>query len=131
VIPRPGDRREATTVRSFLRGYLQSLTVLLGGLALLLVGWTWASSTTWAAGHPWAAAAAATIGWFLAVAGWLIRRGWHGARLHAGSWATPIAVLLPLIWPGWVSPGGLLLGAPLVTVFAVALAMPVAALHSD
>jgi hypothetical protein len=120
------DGRGGPTVRSFLRGYLQGLTVLLGGLALLLLGWTWASSTSWAAGHPWAATAAATVGWSLGVAGWLSRRGWHGAHLHTVSWAAPVAVLLPLIWPGWLSPDGLLLGAPLVTVFAVALAMPVA-----
>ena len=108
---------------SFLLGYLHTLTVLLGGLALLLFGWNWASSTTWAAGHPWPAAVAATTGWALGVAGWLLhRRGWHGARLHAVSWAAPVAVLVPLTWPGWLSPDGLLLWAPLTTVLAVALA---------
>jgi hypothetical protein len=121
-----GEHRGPTPARSYLLTYLHDLTVLLGGPTLLLFGWNWASSTTWAAGHPWPAAVAATTGWALGVAGWLRRRGWPGARLHAVSWAAPVAVLVPLTWPGWISPDGLLLWAPLTTVLAVALGTRVA-----
>jgi hypothetical protein len=123
--PAVGDdeHRGPTAARRFLLAYLHILTGLLGGLALLQFGWNWASSTTWAAGHPWPAAVAATTGWALAVAAWLHRQGWHGARLHAVSWAAPLAVLVPLTWPGWVSPDGLVLWASCSTALAVALGM--------
>jgi hypothetical protein len=118
----PDEHGGPTSVRSFLVGYLCTLTVLLGGQALLLSGSSRAASTTWATDHPWPAAVAATTAWALGVAAWLHRRGWHAARLHAVSWAAPIAIVAPLTWLGWVSPAGLLLWAPLTTILAVALA---------
>jgi hypothetical protein len=39
------------------------------------------------------------------------------------TWAAPAALLLPLIWIGWVSPGELILWGPVTGLFGVAFAM--------
>jgi hypothetical protein len=90
---------------------------------VLLLGWSVLAGTAWVSSHPWWTITAATAGWVLAVAPWLRRRGWRRGTVHTVTWAAPAAVLLPLVWIGWVLPGELVLWGPLTCLLAVATAM--------
>jgi hypothetical protein len=111
--------------RAFLARFAQTLAVVLLSMAALLLGWNLVSGTDWASSHPWLAATAGTTGWFLAAAVWLRRRGRRRGPVHVVTWAAPTVALLPLAWLGWLTPDGLVLWAPMSTLFAVAFAMAV------
>ena len=130
--PAPASERRHTgepsaaasaSARAFLVRYTRTLAALLIGIAALLLGWDLTSGTEQVSGHQWLTAIAATTGWVLAVGVWLCRRGWTGGTVHVVTWATPALLLLPLAWLGWLSPDGLILWAPVSTLFAVAFAM--------
>jgi hypothetical protein len=126
--PRPGhDGRPgmllSPSARAFLVRYARTLAVLLVSTAVLLLGWSKVSTTEWVSSHPWLAAVATTTGWALAVAPWLRRRGWSARTVHALTWAAPTALLLPLVWIGWVLPGEIILWGPVTSMFGVACAM--------
>jgi hypothetical protein len=114
---------DATPARAFLGRYVRAVAVTLVSSAVVLLGWGLLSTGEWVSDHPWSTAGAATLGWVLAVGGWLRRRGWRRAAVHAVSWAVPAALLLPLVAIGWVSPAELALWAPLTTLLGVACAM--------
>jgi hypothetical protein len=110
-------------VRRFLARYARTLAVLLVSMAVLFLGWSSVSATEWVSSHPWWSAMAATTGWGLAVATWLRRQGWRRSTVHTVTWAAPAALLLPLVWIGWVLPGELVLWGPSTSLIAVATAL--------
>jgi hypothetical protein len=114
---------DATPARAFLGRYVRAVAVTLVSSAVVLIGWGLLSTGEWVSDHPWSTAGAATLGWVLAVGGWLRRRGWRRATVHAVTWAAPTALLLPLVGIGWVLPVELILWGPLTSLFGVACAV--------
>jgi hypothetical protein len=102
-----------------LRRYVRTVGGLAAAAAVLVLAWSLAAPV------PWLPAVAVSVGWSVAVAGWL---SWTTSlsriAVHVCAWVGPAAVLLPLIAPGWLVADGLALWWPLSTLLAVALALP-------
>jgi hypothetical protein len=125
VATRPGPATESQALRAvepgdggFVRNYVTTLLPMLAGLALL-----WAVFGAVGAGQDWLPAGGASAGWAVAVAAWLHRRGWATGTASAVAFAAPAVVVVTSALVGWLSPGGLVLAAPLTTVLAAALGM--------
>ena len=106
----------ATAVRAFLVTYGTTLVPLLAGLLALELGWTQLDGSTWPV------AAAALTGWSVAAAAWLHRRHWPCSTVGAVAGA-PAVLLAGPIALGWLSPAGLVLWGPMITLLAVAWVM--------
>jgi len=111
--PAPGT--DAPAAR-FLIGWAATLLPLLAAMVALGLGWLLLDASTWPA------AAAGAIGWALAAAGWLRRRGWL-VRAVLAVLGAPAVVLAGPAALGWLSPGGLVLWGPVSTVLAAGLAL--------
>jgi hypothetical protein len=107
----------------FLGRYVGTLVPLVGGAAVLVLGWELLAAASVVARYPWIAAGAVVSAWVLAGASWLRCRGWRAPPVHAVTWVAHVAVLAGPAAAGWLSADGLVLWAPGVTVLATALAM--------
>ena len=111
----------SSAMRAFLSRYVGTLMPLVAALIAFEFGWQLLADRTGAVGQTWPAAAAATVGWALAVAALLYRRGWSTGGVVAVI-AAPAAALAVSAAAGWLSPAGLVLWGPVSTVLTVALA---------
>jgi hypothetical protein len=109
--------------RPFLAGHATAVLPLVAVCVALELTWPRPEGGTWPA------ALAVVAGWTLAVAAWLRHRG-----RPVGSVLTvvgvPAAALVAAAAPGWLSPAGLVLWAPVSTVLAVALASATHPVHA-
>ncbi|MGY1623927.1 hypothetical protein ACI789_17150 [Geodermatophilus sp. SYSU D00965] len=106
----------SAAVRAFLLRFTATLLPLVATMAGLEAGWQLLAVDTWAT------ALGVVAGWALAAVGWLRRRAWRGAAVLVVI-GTPAAMFAASAVPGWLSPAGLVLWAPVSTVLAVALVM--------
>ena len=122
-VPTSSGADDPPSIRRFVAGFIATLFWLVIGWATLLVAWELLADGVVMAGHRWAWAAAAATAWGSAVGICLSRRGWRGSAVHGVAWGGPAAVLAMPAAAGWVSPDGLVLGVPVTSILASALAM--------